>query len=478
MTLLAIPLFFACSESIDFDRDFDQELTQEIPAMLPDAGTFVSEEMAAQVADLFFSGKFGGITDKKRTGTLRSSASIETLKDEDKPLMYVLNYPEGGFVIVSATRSYFPVLAYSDEGSFIMSPDMGPAAVWLEETQGVIKACETLDDSTKLEIRGMWSEFKTADESIPTGSMLRSYDPLLDQAIGQRMPELRNMWDHEYAIFTTLEGAQDFFPLYANWLSVCNFANSLGSPPEYTIFVAKYNYSDNKVGPLLATQWHQNAPFNNLCPQVAGCAAVAVAQTMKYYHHPQLFNWNNIPINPLSSSDQAVLIRNAADAVKTKWGVFGIGNFSWALPGDVESGIRSYGYTVTRAKHNYQTVWGHVNHHRPVIMGGGTVDLPNPLNYLGNGHYWVCDGVHSIYSSIFYFLEFIDTNSYTYYSNPFIYNPSNPIESYRFSRLYFHMNWGWRGDPDSKNGWFLNYDVNSGSGNFQHGREDFYIIKP
>ena len=41
--------------------------------------------------------------------------------------------------------------------------------------------------------------------------------------------------------------------------------------------------------------------------------------------------------------------------------------------------------------------------------------------------------------------------------------------------LYFHMNWGWGGNND---GWFAFNDVNSGNGDFEHSRLDFYITKP
>lgn len=49
-----------------------------------------------------------------------------------------------------------------------------------------------------------------------------------------------------------------------------------------------------QVGPLLDSNWHQNAPFNNLCPiwpgdgerSFAGCVAIAMAQIMKYHEWP------------------------------------------------------------------------------------------------------------------------------------------------------------------------------------------------
>ena len=58
------------------------------------------------------------------------------------------------------------------------------------------------------------------------------------------------------------------------------------------------------VDALLATQWNQDAPYNNLCPMigsnrtVTGCVATAMAQIMKYHGYPSRgigshsYTWN------------------------------------------------------------------------------------------------------------------------------------------------------------------------------------------
>ena len=55
-----------------------------------------------------------------------------------------------------------------------------------------------------------------------------------------------------------------------------------------------------QVGPLLKTAWHQNAPYNALCPtgMLAGCVAIAMAQVMNYHQYPphgigkSKYTWN------------------------------------------------------------------------------------------------------------------------------------------------------------------------------------------
>lgn len=47
------------------------------------------------------------------------------------------------------------------------------------------------------------------------------------------------------------------------------------------------------IAPLLTTLWNQDAPYNDLCPEISGkravtgCVATAMAQVMKYHNYPQ-----------------------------------------------------------------------------------------------------------------------------------------------------------------------------------------------
>lgn len=64
-----------------------------------------------------------------------------------------------------------------------------------------------------------------------------------------------------------------------------------------------YSKTYTPVAPLCATQWGQNAPYNNLCPTLngkhclTGCVATAAAQIMRKYNHPaqgvgsNSYNW-------------------------------------------------------------------------------------------------------------------------------------------------------------------------------------------
>ena len=71
----------------------------------------------------------------------------------------------------------------------------------------------------------------------------------------------------------------------------------LGSSPDTFSLTGRHDYLFAQVGPLLNSEWHQGWPFNRKCPgidsgedqcnrTVAGSAAIAQAQIMKYWEWP------------------------------------------------------------------------------------------------------------------------------------------------------------------------------------------------
>ena len=440
--------------------------------------TSITKEEAVDVAKTFFNFRTSESTEKS-SGITKSEALVQTIMNgqTDEPLMYVINYPTGGWAIVSAEKSFYPILAYSDESSFDLASDNENMDMWLSNTKEAMKSNDILPDSIALEIRSMWTSLTGSDY---TGDE-KSTD-LMKQARTARMTELGQVYGYGSSyIIIPLIGASYYFSSQSEWQSLCDFATAQGSPPEYTIFVGRYVTSTNEVDNLLNMEWHQHSPFNDLVPggDPAGCASIALSQIMMHYKHPGSFNWNgynfdwsNIPTYADASSDQPYLIGLVGDIINTHY----TSNGSWTLPGSLEDGISFMGFDVTREDHNTNKVKAELlSYQRPVLMGGGPHDLPNPLNYI-NGHYWVCSGASYSENNLVYFLDLINTSDYSYYYHPYIYKPGNPFTSLQFSRLYFYMNWGWTNG--SNNGWYLSYDVNTDNGNYQYGRENFYIKTP
>lgn len=453
-------LFVACNKDLPLeDQEAGQEI--EIPANMDDE-TFVSLQQANDVAEAFF----GGLSTLKSAGTQKRIVSTETITDRENqnPSMYVMNYSDGGFVIVSSTRNYYPILAYSDENSFELAENMGPVTVWLEETKQAIRESEDLDKETKREIYSLWKSYETEEFQIPPSSALKSFNPLED-AFGTRLGQLYSQYRTDgWIYFQSLQAA--YYNLdSSDWSNLCSLANSFGSPIEYTIVVSKPDNVSNIVGPLLPTKWHQGNPYNELCtPCIAGCSTIAMAQIMRHHQYPTYFNWSDIPVSNATINTQ-LLILNIGYALGLDYINCNLG----ATNNQVKNAFQSFGYTTTLKEHNATDVRNSIIAQRPVYMGGYTnqiLGIP-----CGDGHHWACDGVNESIMRSAYFVEFINPYSCTYSTQGYT-SPSNPGISMTSGSLSFYMNWGWGNSCD---GWFAYNSVNSGNGNFQYGRKNFYI---
>ena len=450
-------LFFACSDK----EIFVQDLPQDEPA-IPEDSISVSAKQAIEVANAFFN-KQEGFSALKNSMS-KQNASVEAIKDENNPLMYVVNFPEGGWAIISATRDYYPVLAYSEENSFLLAPDMGPVAFWMDMIKDDIKASKNFDDQEKSEINILWKSYETGTFQISLESTLKSSDPAYDAYI-TRKSQLITQYYPGWTYIVSLVDAQNYLN-QDDWQDLLNVAYNKNSPPEYTLVVLKLTDLSQQVGPLLATNWHQGSPFNNLtgCTS-AGCVTIAMAQIMKFHEHPSIFNWSDIPISGISLyQNTELLILNIGYALGLNFVNCNVG----VNNNKIKSAFQSFGYSTTIKNHNHNDVYNEIiNYQRPISMGG----YPNSILGIpcGEGHQWVCDGVIHFYRLTTYFVEYQKSNyTYTTYN---LTSPSKPDTS-STETLFFHMNWGW---SPSYNAWFAYGSANSGNGNFQYGRTNAYV---
>lgn len=178
--------------------------------------------------------------------------------------MYVINYVQGGFIIISATKEYFPILAYSDENQFELNPKNGGATDWVNQTQYAINHSNELPDSIQSKIFAIWQHYdpqpQTTEGSVSKGSTEEN------TAIYDRISAMRSAYPG-YS-FRPLSGcSSSTFPVNSGiYETLCNYANECNSPYEYTIVAIKDIIATSTTGHLLTTKWDQGATFNNLCP--------------------------------------------------------------------------------------------------------------------------------------------------------------------------------------------------------------------
>lgn len=193
----------------------------------------------------------------KNSGSTNSrvASSNKTIKDiiehqthKNQTAFYVINYNEGGFVIIAADDRISPILGFSETGSFSLKANEMPEGVvyWTEEKDNEIQF--TIDNKLKQskDVAVLWNN---VSENIKSKT----------KQINYKVP------------------ADD--PTYC---------------PDSSI----------TKGPLLTTIWGQGYSYNNLTPLICssgnaptGCVATAMAQIMRYFQKPNTYNWANMPAN-------------------------------------------------------------------------------------------------------------------------------------------------------------------------------------
>ena len=432
--------------------------------------TFVTLDQARNTADIFMSAENAVPLTRVTQELFPGESSVQTINKDGEPLMYVVNYDEGGFVIISATRDYLPILAYSKEGSFDISSIKGGLSLWVDETMTAIEASGEKADSVKTAMNRIWKVYEDtgSSETVMTKSTRSvAYTPG-EIACMERCEELFNQYSGDGWNFLPLSLAESVFAeagLSYYYDNLCYSAQFNNSGLSSSVVGWKNGSYTETYGPMLSTYWHQGSPFKDLCDgNSAGCAVVALAQLMRYYEFPQQFSyngysfdWDTIPIVADPTSDQSKLIKIVRLATNTM--PVPLSDLSWTTPANMETGIEFFGYNVTRQDDNTQDVKYEVLHnHRPVIMLGhqtNDLDLPGSLEYVGNSHYWVVDGVRSVETNVFMVFAEWQPNDCGEFTISH-YSIDNPNVLSGISYLYYHYNYGWE---SGHNAWYaFNHD--------------------
>gem|GEM_PF-1609833 len=397
----------------------------------------------------------------------RSSDEPQAITNQKgETLAWIVNHEEGGWAIVSATRNYFPVLAYSDNGNLAINGQMAETgfSTWIAEIDDAITASQNFDDQTITLINQEWRQYEPA---MATGGLPEGNSPEA-VACRTRLKELNDTYYQDGWTFTTLPSASITIPE-----SVYNTANSCGSPVEYTIVGVKDMSSHLDLGPLMTTCWRQNYGFNAMCPHYdasnpqkypAGCVAIAMAQIMKYHRSPATFDWDAMDDFAPTAATQ-YLIADIAKTIKTEH----TETQSYATLDNAINGFsETYGYTVSKKDHKASDVINEiVGRHRPVYMRGESAS--------GGKHAWVCDGVSHIEYRYDYYVEYLCNGSYDNLGS----SMQDPYQTGNYSfPYYFYMNWGngYTTEEGKANGWYLDTELPTYR-NYKNNRKNLYVSK-
>ena len=413
------------------------------------------------------------------------------------PLLYIVNYVNNsGWIIVSATKKYHPIVAFSDEGYF--DKDIAsPANMWI----GMIaKDILTKKNNDSIQIVPEWIKY---EEKLPL-SMSKGSIPSyqnIDWWRDETMHDITNTNKYppkqgDYSsygtfisdMFCSLVELSSYIPSYdGDYMNISNRMESMGWSDDAPLVHMKHFYKKIIINKMIETYWEQSEPFNQSIPdeKLVGCVPVAIGQIMNYHKWPSDYaNWGEM--GKEDKLEEATLLKKIGDGIGMIYGKKqSYPNFWKNLPNfsdltGIEKFFKRNNYSVSSGsvKDNLHIIRNALIEGKPVYMEGTGkcfsllgITVPN-----FKAHAWVCDGI--TYSKTTYFLEYLYLPQYpnpgTSQDTPLETNPYdreyNMFGESAHSYSYFHMNWGWGkhskhnnddGSYLSKNGWYLDANISN-----------------
>ena len=378
----------------------------------------VDTETAKIVAQNFMS---------KSRSTSKMVSDVVTERFEGHNSFYVVNFREGGWVMVSAENSTVPVLAFSLDGTYRTDDEKPNGFLYLiEDYKEQVDVSRKMQSTRSNEVIEMWNQLMVDGDNGSSDISRQSITP-----------ETRTYTPGRVLLNIPGRGEVAWGQSGNNTWDYAN--NRWDCTPSYNCKIEKKWYSglsgncDESCG---------NPP--------AGCGAVAMGQLMWYWQWPKsskyrTYNWSQMPFELVNTSTltQGDLIGNLL------WDCGRASDMTYYCSGSFTTSIGAalrdiFNYQATRIvyRSSWQSnsnVWNdlirtEIDCERPVIMYG------EKANTLDKKHYFIIDGYHATMSN------------------------------------YFHINFGWHGNYTG-NHYYLN-NITPGSHNFNSGQYVYIGISP
>ena len=281
----------------------------------PDDAAPIEDACSDQVSYRDINKAIAAITSSGDFGMERSRASmysVDSLISKDGVLTaLVVNFAnDGGFILLSPQKTFYPVMAYSDKGHFDVNVEGKPVEEWTEDMSDVISQLDYLPSDSIEIYRRMWNDllFESSINSISTNAVSRAegevsqeeYQQLIQIARAKRTEfeqkgyktfSLEEVFKNDPEGYESIiqEATAAIFPIYDHLVLALSFAVEINNSNNYT----KQN--------LLQTSWNQTGGFNQSFHFIsdsqrayAGCGPVAMGQIMKYYQYPPSYPWTKM----------------------------------------------------------------------------------------------------------------------------------------------------------------------------------------
>lgn len=433
-------VFYSCSQEFE---DLTDSISVENSI---NPKTFISQIDTNNVVDsnkaIYVAQTFTNQLSPSRSLSKEIKDVTEVKNEQGNTSFYIVNFKNNnGFVIVSSTQDYMPILAYSEYGKFVFDESINNGVnLWLQEQKYIIENVSNIDEELKREYRRAWSQYNITKKELNSTRSDDDVYTLINDSIRKWQLEGYNVFRYSEIRDTEFFYGfpQDFITAIRN--AVDSAHPKYGGRDSNTfILTRRKDYFTKDELPFKA-KWGQDSPYNQFIPNGydVGCVAVAMGQIMKYYEYPTKYSWDLMP-DSYGTSTTAQFLYEVGLSVGMKYTEKGSSS-------NIERALLAlklkYGYSNAKIidDHPYNTITSEIHKKRPVYMRARNKGS-------NTGHAWVCEG-SSLSLTLDEYKLYILEDTYDS-SEPteitFIYEPFGTLVT---SSGYLRYNWGWEGYCD------------------------------
>ncbi len=379
---LLMLLFYGCSTNEDLTFSSQTEEIGLIPKIsVPDTCSNLSLNVVKRIGENIFSKSSSrGIFDLE----------VIPLENEDGSVIaYIINRGNNdGYVVISANKQSYPIIAMSDNGSLDVNSILDtPIKNWISHMASVPRN-NNIPDSIAVNISKEWDIITRVDEPY-TNASRSTGDSDIDNTISQAIA----IWNSQgYTVTSVASANASAYPsTIANAISNIQQSGGLISPnPAQTSFVlSKSTDNTNRVGPYIKTQWSIYPPYNETIKyfrDVVPQTVIAVAQVMYYHNKPDSLGLKDLPLSiqtatskdPLPIFISMVTFSCGFDVSEEDYN----GNLYYA-----ELGLSHYGYSFDKEGFNVSKITSSLRNHGPAIL---EYEVESEFYFI-----WICDGFNT-----------------------------------------------------------------------------------
>lgn len=467
-----IAFLFVCYACQQTDWNVENELQSgSLPIEKANSDLCVEANEALDIANNFFARYLGHINSTRSKHLFVVDSIID---DNGKSMIYIVNLGDNqGFVLVSATKKYYPILAYNDSGNFFLDKNTPEGLQeWLRLKKQRIQKASVLSSDSLFVFLSEWRKYENPPMNVFEANSSVKFE------LEKHLKELLNQWNSEGKHYAALSQAFGMLPddVYHQWCIEAELAifPLYEDYMNYSFVVEEYVEADcsKTKKNVFEPEWSQRNGFNSSLNRIdgelppAGCSTIAMATVLRQYERPKdKYAWNMMPYSPSHvNTITADFVRDVSVMIHANYGLQGTGA---SLDNVKKSFVHDFGYdsSIELVNHTIERTRAEIDKDRVVIMQG----FPEH----GSGHAWVVSGYdrHAGYTKYSLWVPIYNFE---------VDKPYSEVKSYEEGHRdynYIYIHWGWH-PASSFNGFYLDTNPSIDNLSYKYNRKDIVNIIP